>query len=237
MSSWNPWHGCKKISPGCLNCYVYRIDSRHDRDASVVRKTQSFDLPVRRKRDGSYKLPPGDTVWTCFTSDFLLDTADIWRTEAWDMMRERRDLSFFFITKRIDRLELCLPPDWGDGWEHVHICCTVENQAMADYRLPIYIEAPIKHKAIICEPLLEKIELSRWLRDFKGFVLVGGESGINARMCDYDWVLDIHSQCIYAGVPFRFKQTGANFRKDGIIYRIPRSQQHLQARKASIDTY
>ena len=47
---WNPWHGCRKISAGCLNCYVYRRDESVGRDASAVVKTADFDLPVRRDR-------------------------------------------------------------------------------------------------------------------------------------------------------------------------------------------
>ena len=58
MASWNLWHGCTKISPGCMNCYMYRRDEEFGKDASVVEKTSSFDLPVRRKRDGSYVLQP-----------------------------------------------------------------------------------------------------------------------------------------------------------------------------------
>lgn len=50
MSAWNPWHGCHKISPGCMNCYVYRRDSKYEIDSSTVRKTADFDLPVRLKR-------------------------------------------------------------------------------------------------------------------------------------------------------------------------------------------
>lgn len=38
MSAWNPWHGCHKISPGCMNCYVYRRDSKYEIDSSAVRK-------------------------------------------------------------------------------------------------------------------------------------------------------------------------------------------------------
>ena len=56
MAVWNPWHGCRKISPGCLNCYVYRRDAEFGKDASVIAKTASFDLPVRRNRKGEYKL-------------------------------------------------------------------------------------------------------------------------------------------------------------------------------------
>ena len=98
---------------------------------------------------------------------FYREDADEWRAEAWEMMRIRQDLRFLFITKRIDRLQQCLPPDWGDGYDNVTICCTMENQDRVDYRLPIYKEIPIKHKIIICEPLLSRIdfrgELGEWV--------------------------------------------------------------------------
>ncbi len=38
MAIWNPWHGCHKISPGCANCYVYRLDESIGKDASIVSK-------------------------------------------------------------------------------------------------------------------------------------------------------------------------------------------------------
>lgn len=93
---------------------------------------------MRHARGGEYKLQPGTMVYTCFTSDFLLEDADAWRPEAWAMMRARADLVFLFITKRIDRFAEALPPDWGDGYPNVVVGCTVENQAMAEYRLPIF---------------------------------------------------------------------------------------------------
>jgi len=66
-------------------------------------------------------------------------------------------------------------------------------------------------------------------------VTVGGESGRDARVCDYDWVLNIREQCVKADVPFHFKQTGAHFRKDDKLYNIPRNQQMAQAHRAGID--
>ena len=69
MPLWNPWHGCTKCSPGCRNCYVYRRDAEFGKDASIVKKTASFNLPVKKDRRGNYKLKPEDgTVMTCFNS-------------------------------------------------------------------------------------------------------------------------------------------------------------------------
>lgn len=233
---WNLWHGCHKLSAGCKNCYVYRGDAKRNVDSSIVTKTKNFDLPVSKKRNGEFKIPPGTLVYTCFTSDFFVEDADEWRTEAWKMMYQRSDLHFMMITKRIDRLADCLPDDWGDGYENVTICCTVENQVCADYRLPIYRNAPIKHKIIICEPLLEKIDLSihsigEWVEQ----VVAGGESGYEARPCDFDWVMELRRICMENKVEFWFKQTGSKLIKEGKMYSIKRQFQHSQARKAGIN--
>lgn len=233
---WNLWHGCHKLSEGCRHCYVYRGDAKRDIDSSVVTQTKNFDLPLRKKRNGEYKIPPGTLVYTCFTSDFLVEDADSWRSEAWEMMRLRKDIDFLMITKRIDRLMECIPQDWGDGYDNVTICCTVENQACADYRLPIYRTAPIKHKVIICEPLLEQIDLRPYdIGTWAEQVVAGGESGYDVRLCDFDWVLELRAVCEENNVAFWFKQTGAKFVKDGKLYNIKRQFQHSQARKAGVN--
>lgn len=235
MPRWNPWHGCHKLSEGCQNCYVYRMDARFDRDSSVVKKTKQFDLPIQKKRDGSYKIPPGSTLYTCFTSDFLLEDADQWRDEVWAMIRTRKDLTFLFITKRIHRFMQCIPSDWGEGYENVRVYCTMENQRRTNERMPLLKQAPIRHKGIICEPILSPIDLSEHLGPWAREVVAGGESGPNARVCDYDWILALREQCMQHAIPFTFRQTGYRLKKDGTIYVIPRKYQHRQAKKANID--
>ena len=232
---WNLWHGCRKVSEGCRNCYVYREDARYGKIASEIFRTKQFRLPVEIGRDGNYRVPSGSEVMTCFTSDFLLEDADDWRTEAWAMIRERKDLRFVFITKRIERFLRCIPPDWGEGWDHVSVGVTAENQQMADLRLPVFREIPARHKFIVCEPLLGQIELRSFLDNKIEQLIAGGESGEQARVCDFEWVLDLREQCLQKKVNFRFKQTGARFLKDGKCYRIRRPFQHLQARKADLD--
>lgn len=232
---WNLWYGCHKISAGRQHCYVYRGDAKRGIDSSVVTRTKSFDLPVRKKRTGEYKIPSGTELMTCFTSDFFVEDADNWRPEAWRMISERKDLKFLMITKRIHRLQQCIQEDWGKGYDHVTICCTVENQEQADRRLPIYQMAPVKHKIIICEPLLGPVDLSPYLDETIEQVVVGGESGNDARVCSYDWVLDIQRVCVERNISFWFKQTGTHLIKDGQLYKVNRLYQHAQARKANIN--
>ena len=233
--SWNPWHGCHRVSEGCRNCYVYRIDGAHGKESQEVRLNADFLLPLRESR-GSFKIASGETVYTCFSSDFLIAEADEWRHDAWRMMKLRADLHFVFFTKRIERLADVLPTDWGDGYDNVTVGCTCENQDRADFRLPIFLSLPIKHRVIVCEPLLSAIDLRPYLDRSKiESVAAGGESGEGARACDYAWILQLRDACAAAGVGFSYHQTGALLRRDGVLYRIPRRHQHEQAKRAGID--
>lgn len=154
------------------------------------------------------------------------------------MMRIRSDCRFYMITKRPERILRCLPEDWGTGYENVEISCTCENQKMADLRLPVFLEIPMRHRSIVHEPLLGPIDIRNYLavyHDRIDSVSVGGESGPEARICDYAWVLDIRQQCMEYKILFHYHQTGARLLKDGKLYDIPRKYHHSQARKAGID--
>ncbi len=96
MAIWNPWHGCKKISSGCKNCYVYRRDMQFGKDSSIVTKTLDFDLPIKKNRNGEYKLQSkNEPIYTCMTSDFFIEDADQWRDEVWNFIKIRSDLSVY----------------------------------------------------------------------------------------------------------------------------------------------
>ena len=119
--SWNPWHGCRKWSEGCAHCYMFALDAAHkvpEKPSEIVRTSQ-MGLPVAKRRDGSYKIPPGYTLRVNMTSDTFLEEADPWRAEMWDMIRARPDVIFYLLTKRAHRIANHLPPDWGEGWENV----------------------------------------------------------------------------------------------------------------------
>lgn len=237
MITWNPWHGCKKISPGCLNCYMYRQDAKIGRDSTRVVLTKDYYLPLKRNRNKVYKITCLQSpVYVCMTSDFFIEEADAWRNGIWKIMRYRSDLHYKIITKRPERISQCLPSDWWGGYKNVTIICTCENQDTADRRLPILLSLPVRHREIIHEPMLERIDIEKYLATglFEA-VTCGGESGVNARPCDYGWILDTREQCIRNNVSFFFKQTGACFIKDGKQYSIERHLQMQQAKRAGID--
>jgi len=233
MAVWNPWRGCRKCSDGCLHCYIHKGDAKRKMDTNLIVQTKDFYKPIEKLKNGSYKMKAG-MVFLCFSSDFLIEDADEWRGECWAMMKERQDCTFLFLTKRIERFMECIPEDWGNGYQNVVVCCTVENQKNADRKLAVFQSLPIRHKCITAQPLLEAIDLEGYLEDIE-LVVVGGESDYYARPLDYDWVLDIREQCIRKKVDFEFRQCGTHFIKDGRRHKLKTKDLCSQARKADIN--
>ncbi len=233
MAMWNPWRGCRKCSEGCLYCYIHKGDAKRSVNTSEIIKTKDFAKPIEKKKNGEYKMKSG-LVYLCFSTDFLIEEADGWRNDCWQMIRQRQDCTFLFLTKRIDRFMNCIPDDWGNGYENVIVCCTIENQKNAEYKLSIFQDLPIKHKCITAQPLIEAINFEKYL-DGVELVVVGGESDRNARPLNYDWVLDIREQCMRKKVDFEFRQCGTYFIKDGKNYTIQTKDLTKQAKLAGID--
>lgn len=234
MAIWNPWRGCHKYSEGCRHCYIYKGDAKRGIETNQIIKTKGFDAPVQVKSDGTYRMKGGQIVYLCFSTDFLLEEADSWRGECWKMIRQRSDLQFLFLTKRINRFLQCIPSDWEDGYDNVTVGCTVENQVCADNRLALFAQLPIKHKNIICQPLIEAVRMEQHLKGVD-LVVVGGESDRYARPLNYSWVLSIREQCIRQGINFEFRQCGTYFIKDDKQYTLQTKDLCKQAKLANIN--
>lgn len=229
---WNPWHGCTKCSEGCENCYMYYLDRIHGNgDSSVVTRNRHFSYPLSRTRDGRYKVQSGEMLRVCMTSDFFVEEADPWREEAWAIIHQRPDVKFFLLTKRPQRVAACLPRDWGDGWENVFFNVTCENQRRADERMPLLLSLPFKHKGVMCAPFIGPVHLAPYLAGGQvEQVICDGENYSGARPCHFEWVEQLHGECVAANVTFHFIGTGARFVKNGREYRLTESG--LQSRMA-----
>ena len=106
LKSWNPWHGCRKFSEGCANCYMFVLDKAHKvpGQSTEIFRTRNFSKPLERDRKGNFKVPPGYWVRVNMTSDTFLEEADPWREEMWRIIRYRSDVKFYILTKRALRM-------------------------------------------------------------------------------------------------------------------------------------
>jgi protein gp37 len=152
----NFWTGCQKISPGCKFCYMYRDKARWQQDGSIVKKVSLSTIQSTLK---SLKGP--SMIFTCSWSDFFIEEADAWRDEAWDIIRENPQHTWQILTKRPERIRMCLPEDWGDGWDNVWLGVSCEDQWYATTRIAILLSIPTKLRFISCEPLMEAIDLTK----------------------------------------------------------------------------
>lgn len=234
---WNPWHGCVKASEGCENCYMYFLDNLRGADARNVYKTNNFYYPLQKNRSGAYKVKSGEQIRVCMTSDFFIEQADGWRSEAWRIIRQRPDVRFFLLTKRPERVEQCLPPDWNGGWDNVFFNVSCENQRRANERIPHLLRLPFKHKGIMAAPLIGNLDIEQWLVNGQiEQVIAGGENYGGNRVCDFNWIKSLSGQCSRHDVKFCFIETGTRFRKDGRIYHLPSKRvQSEMAFKANVN--
>ena len=235
---WNPWHGCHKCSEGCQNCYAYFLDKRYGRDTNEVLKNKSdFTLPVKKDRAGNWKLPAGSFVRVCMASDFFLEEADAWRIEAWDIIRQRPDVTFSLLTKRAERIRDCLPSDWGEGWDNVSFSVSCENQKRLEQRIPYLLDLPAKHRWVSLKPFIGEIDIAPYLATGKiETVLAGGENYLGSCPLHYEWVQKVYDACVANDVQFIFGQTGNVFIKDGKEYKLRnRTEQMVQALRSGLN--
>lgn len=204
-ATWNPWHGCVKVSPGCKNCYMYRDKQRYGQDPKqIARSKTTFYDPLKWTRPS--------LVFTCSWSDWFIEDADEWRDEAWSIIRRTPYHTYQILTKRPERISASLPDDWGKGWHNVWLGVSIENQDYI-YRKQVLCALPARTRFISAEPLLGPLDLG--LMDGIHWVITGGESGPKARPMNLDWARSIRNQCERAGVLFFHKQNGGATRVGG----------------------
>jgi protein gp37 len=212
--TWNPWRGCQKISPGCANCYMFAAQRRFGRDPGTVTRTKTWRDPFRWQAEAE-ETDQRFRVFTCSWSDWFHESADSWRGEAWDVVRQTPRLIYQILTKRPAGIDPRLPLDWGKGYENVWLGVSVENRRHGLPRIDRLREVPAALRFLSIEPLLEdlgEIDLSGI-----GWVIVGGESGAGWRPMEHDWALSIRDQCLEHNVPFFFKQSSAPRPESGIL--------------------
>lgn len=202
-ASWNPWHGCKKVSAGCKFCYMYRDKDRYGLDPRTVLKSKTkFSDPL--------KWTEGRMIFTCSWSDWFIDEADEWREEAWEVIRNSPQHTFQILTKRPERIIDHLPEWFDEIFDRVWIGVSIENQTVVD-RLKYLVGLPCITFASF-EPLIGEIEWSDSMSKLD-WCIIGGESGNDTgkwryRPLELEWIEKLIKSAKKNQVPCFVKQIG-----------------------------
>jgi protein gp37 len=215
--TFNGWIGCTKVSPGCDFCYAER-----DFDLRKGRVKWGAGNPRSRTSVANWKKPIAWDRQAAAAGErrrvfggSLMDWADSevdasWRADLFELIKDTPNLDWLMLTKRPQLIKKYVPDDWGDGYDNVWMGTSVENQEWAERRIPLLMETPAKVYWLSAEPLIGKIDL--WgACDSPGsidWVVVGGESGPQARMMEEDWALSLQDDCEAMGASFFMKQMG-----------------------------
>lgn len=213
--------GCTPVSAGCRNCYARAIYERYGRDFSQVQVHGLKLYNLYRWKPSTPWKRDRPMCFVCDTGDLLHDEVPAaFIATAVDLMRERQDIEWQVLTKRLGRIEELLGYI-GDWPSNIWLGVSVENQATADERIPLLLQVPAAVRFVSVEPCLEKVNLGLYdlrrnaqggyeaVRHGLNWVICGAESGPNRRPFDVDWAVGLYEQCREEGVPFFFKQSSA----------------------------
>ncbi|MEZ4860385.1 MAG: phage Gp37/Gp68 family protein [Caldilineaceae bacterium] len=204
-STWNPVVGCTKVSPGCKHCYAEAMSKRlkamnvkgYENGFELTLLPERLTLPLQRKKPTVYFV-------NSMSDLFHENVPNSYIEQVFEIIEQSKQHKFQILTKRAERMALFfenrLAPQ--NAWLGV----SVEDKKYGVPRIDILRKVDAAIRFLSVEPLLEdlgNINLAKihW-------VIVGGESGPNARPMNGKWVNNIKLQCQQQQVPFFFKQWG-----------------------------
>lgn len=259
----NVVYGCTPQSPGCDHCYAACLSPRlgvlTDGTHKNGRWTGKLNIFPERMLQACRWRKPRRIFVNSMGDLFHRDVPDETLDTVFAVMALCPQHVFLVLTKRPEKMRgyltdtstaradgrgealslinpheplECIPWPLPNVWLGV----TAENQAMADYRIPILLDTPAAKRFVSIEPMLGPIRLDyirqpsadlnalkghweqvdHWNPNYTGvnlesklsWVICGGESGPGARPMHPDWVSGLRDQCVESGVPFFFKQWG-----------------------------
>ena len=171
--SFNPWIGCTRVSPGCVNCYAESFARRYGKaewgptaqrvktSAANWRKPLAWN--AKAEREGRrYK------VFCASLADVFEDNLQVapWRNALWTLIDQTPHLDWLLLTKRPEDISDMIPLSWifNAAWPaNAWVGTSVENQEQADKRIPELLKIPAPVRFLSCEPLLGPLDLSMYL--------------------------------------------------------------------------
>lgn len=230
-STWNPWIGCTKVSAACDNCYAETLTKRYGwakwgaGELRARTSTANWRKPIAWNKAAAAAGVRRRVFCASLADVFDAEVDAAWREELMEMIEVTDQLDWLLLTKRpqVAKKFFTDRPVPDNVW----LGTTVEDQKMANLRIPILLSIDAKVRFLSCEPLLGPIELrgqvfpesvghrgnaleglpmpgSAWSKI--DWVIAGGESGAHARGMPLDWARSLRDQCTAAKVAFFMKQ-------------------------------
>lgn len=226
--TWNPVHGCHKVSEGCRFCYAERISLKFGHTKKPWTKANASEnvlLKPAKLRD-PYNLKKPSRVFVNSMSDLFHEAIpDDYRARIFAVMLDNPQHTFQVLTKRPENAAA-----WDQAWQdtltalahegnekaaqtlerwpspwapNIWMGTSVENEKAVP-RIEALRQCGAKVRFVSAEPLigpLGTVDLAgiHWL-------IVGGESGDAFRPMDMHWARHLRDQCVDQGVAFFYKQ-------------------------------
>lgn len=214
--TWNPVTGCTKYSAGCQHCYA-EVMAKRLQGMGQKRYANGFELTLHPEAlNEPKKVKEPSMFFVCSMGDiFHNDVPFEFVDKVMQTIEECPQHIFQILTKRDSCMFYYFIIEQHRLPQNAWIGVTIENDIYGSIKrlatLKQIKQAPVRF--LSCEPLLSDLGTL----DLSGidWVIVGGESGNQARPMKKEWVLNIQRQCKEQGVPFFFKQWGT-YGEDGI---------------------
>ena len=209
--TWNPVTGCTKKSEGCVHCYA-EVMARRLKGMGQLKYRNAFSLTLHPEDlDEPKKWRKPHNIFICSMGDlFHEDVPFEFVDKVMKTISETPWYLYQILTKRAERMEEyflshSVP---SNAWLGV----TVEVQRTLS-RIDNLRHLPASVRFLSCEPLLE--DLGHMDLEGVDWIIVGGESGTQARPMKEEWVLNIKRQAEEQDIAFFFKQWGT-WSRDGV---------------------
>jgi protein gp37 len=216
--TFNPWIGCTAESAGCLHCYGKAWAKRAGRDFSQRRRTSEAYWRQPLKWNEAAAAAGGQVgVFSGSLCDIFDDDVSIpleWRTDLWKTIAATASVDWLLLTKRPENWPSYLPQAQGWHWTNVRLGVTIENRDAFEARAEaLFATHRFGWRTFVSfEPAIEPVAFTG-LMPAIGWLIVGGESGPDARPCDLAWIADAIAQGRAAGKPVFVKQLGSAWAK------------------------
>lgn len=196
--SWNPVTGCSKVSEGCKHCYA-EVMARRLKAMGQIKYSNGFHVTTHEESlIEPLKWHKPQMIFVCSMGDLFHEKVpDDFIDRVMKTIEKTPQHRYQLLTKRADRMAVYFSnhPIPHNAWLGVTVECK-----SSIHRIDLIRKLNASVKFLSCEPLVE--DLGKMNLDGINWIIVGGESGMQARPMKEDWALNVKQQAETMNIPF-----------------------------------